>query len=85
VIDPTSRVGFLQFIHDLDSVFACGPVIRQDHAVFVIEVIVVTDIEAVTGHAVTAHRLIFRSCVLIPTSEVLCGRRGKTKQPRAYQ
>jgi hypothetical protein len=45
VIDPTSRVGFLQFIHDLDSVFACGLVIRQDHAVFVIEVIVVTKLK----------------------------------------
>jgi hypothetical protein len=51
----------------LDGVFVSGPIIEQDYAVFVIVAVRVTDGEAVTGHAVSAYCLIFRSCVLIRT------------------
>jgi hypothetical protein len=62
---PACLVIFLEFIH-LDSVFASGPIIEQKYAVFVIELIRVTDGKAVAGHAVSAHSPNFRSCVLIP-------------------
>ena len=48
VIYPACLVIFLEFIHDLDSVFASGPIIEQEYAVFVIEAVSVTDGEAVT-------------------------------------
>jgi hypothetical protein len=67
VTGPTCLVVFLQFIQNLDGVFASGPIIEQEYAVFVIETIRVMDGEAVTGHAVSAHSSIFRSCVLIPS------------------
>ena len=50
----------------MDGVFVSGPIIEQDYAVFVIVAVRVTDGEAVTRHAVSAHSLIFRSCVLMP-------------------
>jgi len=67
VTGPTCLVVFLQFIQNLDGVFASGPIIEQEYAVLVIEMICVADGEAVTGHAVSAHSLIFRSCALMPT------------------
>ena len=67
VFEPIGLVFFLQFIHDLNSVFASGPIIEQEYAVLVIEAVCVTDGEAVMGHAVSAHSSILRSFVLMPT------------------
>jgi hypothetical protein len=37
VTGPTCLVVFLQFIQNLDGVFARSPIIGQDHALFVIK------------------------------------------------
>jgi hypothetical protein len=47
VTGPTCFVVFLQFVQNLDCVFASGLIIEQEYSVFVIEVIRVTDGEPV--------------------------------------